>query len=91
MSQADSARDRKLQILAAAHLFTQEMESLGIKYATVIYDETLQTDEGMRIYTIGNMRQDLIDWLLETYASMRKRSEIVEIARVRFDDQQIPA
>ena len=83
--------ERRTQILAAGHAFTQEMESLGIKYATVIYDETLQTEDGMRIYTVGNLPQELVDWLLNAYVLMLPRREIISTHLVRFDEQQLPA
>lgn len=75
--------ERKVAILAAAHAFTEEMEKLGVKFATVVYDEAVQQDDGMRIYTVGNIPQPLIDWLLKTYVQMREKSEVIEVMHIQ--------
>jgi hypothetical protein len=83
--------ERKMKILAAAHEFTEEMDALGIKYAAVVYDETLQVDDRIQMYSVGNVSQPLVDWLVATYSELRGRSEVVEYAHVRSDENQLPA
>jgi hypothetical protein len=84
-------QERKTKILAAAHSFTVELESLGVKFATVVYDETLQDGGGLRIYSLGNVPLELQDWLLNQYVEVRRNSEIVDMVHVSSDPNRLPA
>jgi hypothetical protein len=90
--QTMDAQARKVKIVAAAHSFTDEMNALGVKYAAVIYDETIQEDgEGLKMWSVGNLPVTLQDWLLGTYMELRGNSEIVDAVHVSHDPNLLPA
>jgi hypothetical protein len=88
----DVQKARKVKILAAAHAFTEEMNALGVKYATVVYDESVQEDGGgLKLYSLGNVEQVLIDWILNLYVEMRGSSEIVDLIHIKSDPDKVAA
>ena len=82
-------QERKAQLVAAFHTLTGEMQRLGLKYTTVIYDETSQDDGSARMATVGNIPTDLQFWMIKTF--VETKATAVDFVHISDPQNTLPA